>query len=152
MSSSSSIGESIGDIEIRIEGVRGKGYPVKLFSKDQVFDGYSPAPAPTVVQPEPAASSPEPRQTDHSPEPEPARVSSEPESAQETEGAAARRRSTVREKVSFLASAQPEAPAPVTPSQPETPASAPAQTASETETDTQPRKAGWWSRRFGSGE
>ena len=38
-----------------------------------------------------------------------------PETAQEAEGAAARRRSTVREKVSFLSTAQPEAPAPVAP-------------------------------------
>jgi ribonuclease E len=26
------------------------------------------------------------------------------------------------------------------------------QSATETTTDTQPRKAGWWSRRFGNGE
>ena len=45
-----------------------------------------------------------------------------------------------------------EAPAPVAHSQPEPPASAPAQSAAETTTDTQPRKAGWWSRRFGNGE
>jgi ribonuclease E len=59
----------------------------------------------------------------------------------------------VREKVSFLPTAQPEASAPVAHSQPaEPPASAPAQSAAETTTDTQPRKAGWWSRRFGNGE
>ena len=115
------------------------------------FDGYSPAPAPLVVQPEPAAPPPEPQPASHA-EPEPARASSEAETAQEAEGAAARRRSTVREKVSFLASAPPEAPAPVTHSPPEPPAPAPAQAASETATDTQPRKAGWWSRRFGGGE
>ena len=85
-------------------------------------------------------------------QPEPARASGEAETAQEAEGAAARRRSTVREKVSFLSTAQPEAPAPVAPSQPEPPAPAPAQSAAETTTDTQPRKAGWWSRRFGGGE
>jgi ribonuclease E len=58
----------------------------------------------------------------------------------------------VREKVSFLANAQPEAPASVFHSQPEPPGSAPVQSATETTTDTQPRKAGWWSRRFGNGE
>jgi ribonuclease E len=115
------------------------------------FDGYSAEPAPLTVQPEPVAPPPEPQQTDHA-QPEPVRASTETETAQEAERAAARRRSTVREKVSFLASAQPEAPAPVAHSQPEPPASAPAQSASETTTDTQPRKAGWWSRRFGNGE
>ena len=69
----------------------------------------------------------------------------------------ARRRSTVREKVSFLVDAQPAAATPATQSQPEPhsqpePAPAPAQPASETTSDTQPRRAGWWSRRFGNGE
>jgi ribonuclease E len=56
----------------------------------------------------------------------------------------------VREKVSFLVNAQPDAAAPVNRSPPEPPA-APAESGSET-TDPQPRRAGWWSRRFGSGE
>ncbi|MDR3485232.1 MAG: hypothetical protein P4M05_10010, partial [Bradyrhizobium sp.] len=74
------------------------------------------------------------------------------ETAQEAERAA-RRRSTVREKVSFLVDAQPAAATPVEPSQPEpAPAPAPAQPASDTTSETQPRRAGWWSRRFGSGE
>jgi ribonuclease E len=115
------------------------------------FDGYSAEPAPLVVQPEPVAPPPEPQHTDHI-QPEPAPASGETETAQEAEGAAARRRSTVREKVSFLANAQPEAPASVFHSQPEPPGSAPVQSATETTTDTQPRKAGWWSRRFGNGE
>ena len=115
------------------------------------FDGYSAEPAPTVVRPEPVAPPPEPQHTDYA-QPEPVRASSETETAQEAEKAAARRRSTVREKVSFLVNTQPEAPAPVSHSQPEPPASAPAQTSTETTTDTQPRKAGWWSRRFGNGE
>jgi ribonuclease E len=124
------------------------------------FDGYSAERARPEVQPEPEAQPPEPQAiADVQPvpaQPEPARASGEAETAQEAEGAAARRRSTVREKVSFLPTAQPEAPAPVVHSQPELPASAPAPTASEattdTTTDTQPRKAGWWSRRFGNGE
>jgi ribonuclease E len=117
------------------------------------FDGDSAERAPPDVQPEAVASSPEPQAVAPAqPEPEPARASSEAETAQEAERAAARRRSTVREKVSFLATAQPEAPAPVTHTPPEPPAPAPAQSAAETTTDSQPRKAGWWSRRFGSGE
>ncbi|MES2198490.1 MAG: Rne/Rng family ribonuclease [Pseudomonadota bacterium] len=118
------------------------------------FDGYSIERAAPAMQPEPPAPVPEPQTIAPAaqPQPEPVRASSETESAQEAERAAARRRSTVREKVSFLAAAQPEAPAPVTHSPPEPPAPAPVQSAAETTTDTQPRKAGWWSRRFGNGE
>jgi len=65
---------------------------------------------------------------------------------------AARRRSTVREKVSFVSSSPSEpaasvaAPEPVAPPAPE-----PAQEAAS-ETPAAPRRAGWWSRRFGGGE
>ena len=63
----------------------------------------------------------------------------------------ARRRSTVREKVSFLASPPPDT-APAMHSAPgPAPAPAPAEAAPADESD-QPRKAGWWSRRFGNGE
>jgi ribonuclease E len=70
---------------------------------------------------------------------------------------AARRRSTVREKVSFLTEPQPAAEAPVEAApQPQVAApaeSAPvAQPAPANETSTQPRRAGWWSRAFGSGD
>jgi ribonuclease E len=59
----------------------------------------------------------------------------------------------VREKVSFLADAQPGAPAPVSHSQPApSPAPAPAEPAQEQASDNRPRKAGWWSRRFGNSE
>ncbi|MBN9007398.1 MAG: Rne/Rng family ribonuclease [Rhizobiales bacterium] len=62
---------------------------------------------------------------------------------------APRRRSTVREKVSFAP--QPE-PAPVAEIQPESPAAAqPDQPASDAAEAQQPRRAGWWSRRFGNG-
>jgi ribonuclease E len=91
---------------------------------------------------------------------EPSYAMTETES-HEAEKAAARRRSTVREKVSFLSNVQTETAAPVTQSQPEPapassstsiaePAPQPAPAASATE--TQPRRAGWWSRRFGGGE
>jgi ribonuclease E len=55
----------------------------------------------------------------------------------------------VREKVSFLAEAQPAAPPPVSHGESE-PSPAPA--GPEATGDNQPRKAGWWSRRFGNGE
>jgi ribonuclease E len=116
------------------------------------FDGYSPPPEPAlpVVQPESIAPRPEPQPAaDHAHQE--TRVSAQEETAQDAERAA-RRRSTVREKVSFMTNAQPEAAAPVTHSQPEPSAApAPAEPASET-TETQPRRAGWWSRRFGNGE
>ena len=117
------------------------------------FDGYSSQPS----QPVPEAVAPPSEQplVDQSPQ-ETARTTTETETAQEAEKAAARRRSTVREKVSFLANVQADVPAPVSHSQPDSspsPAPAPAeQPASETTTDTQPRRAGWWSRRFGNGE
>jgi ribonuclease E len=117
------------------------------------FDGYNPPePSLPVIQPESIAPppSPEPQPADHGQQE--ARASSpHEETAQEAERAA-RRRSTVREKVSFLVNAQPEATPPVTHSPPEpTAPAAPAEPASEA-TDTQPRRAGWWSRRFGNGE
>jgi ribonuclease E len=120
------------------------------------FDGYSPPAALPMVQPEsiaPPAPPPEQAQPDRAPQEAP-RAPAEMETAQEAERAA-RRRSTVREKVSFLADAQSApAPASVAHSQPEPVAApGPAESASETTTDdTQPRKAGWWSRRFGNGE
>jgi ribonuclease E len=60
---------------------------------------------------------------------------------------AARRRSTVREKVSF---AQPD-PAPAVEAQAEPPAPAQAEQPAPDASDSQPRRAGWWSRRFGNG-
>jgi ribonuclease E len=115
------------------------------------FDGYSPEPAPQVVEAESMAPQPEQHSADR--RPQEVAPTAEAETAQEAERAAARRRSTVREKVSFMANAQPDAAAPVShnPPQPPTAAPAPAEPASEA-TDGQPRRAGWWSRRFGNGE
>lgn len=94
---------------------------------------YTPAPVEAPVQPTPSAAAAE-----------------EEPAADEK---AARRRSTVREKVSFLSSSPSEpatpvaaAPEPVAP-----PASEPAPEATS-ETPAAPRRAGWWSRRFGGGE
>ena len=123
------------------------------------FDGNPAQPSLPVMQPESEfiAPAPELPSVDRGP-PEPARaaMATEAETAQEAERAAARRRSTVREKVSFMVDAQPASPSPVSHGQPAEPAPdpvpPPAQPAAETTTDTQPRRAGWWSRRFGNGE
>jgi ribonuclease E len=125
------------------------------------FDGYSARASLPEVQPESVAAQPEQAPVDRA-QPEPARAPTERaptevETAQEAERAAARRRSTVREKVSFLVDAQPAATAPVSHSQSVVAVPAPAATpaaepAAETSADTQPRRAGWWSRRFGNGE
>jgi len=121
------------------------------------FDGNSGEPSLPVVQPESIAPSPERQYADHGgqDQQEAARPSAPEDTAQEAERAA-RRRSTVREKVSFLVEARPDpAPAPVNHSPPQpSVAPAPAQPAPEPEAadDGQPRRAGWWSRRFGSGE
>jgi ribonuclease E len=116
---------------------------------DSVAPRLEPQPTEATVQP----SEPE------KPQPEPAQDSG----TQEAEKA--RRRSTVREKVSFLVEPQPaESELPVSTSSAQSQPTAPiqpSQTAAETvptapeatdDTSTQPRRAGWWSRRFGNGE
>jgi len=125
------------------------------------FDGGASEPAPSLVQadvpPEPVSQPAEMQPAAYT-QPEP--VASEPaptaeETRQEAERAAARRRSTVREKVSFMTSA-PAEPAPSVshsaPERVESPAPAPAEPAPAASDEAAPRKAGWWSRRFGSGE
>ena len=121
------------------------------------FDGGSPEPAPSLIQPEPVPQPPQPQwQPAEHASPETASSAPTPEeTAQEADRAAARRRSTVREKVSFLTSAQPEAAPSVSHSAPEPvapPAPAPAESAPAATGEPAPRKAGWWSRRFGSGD
>jgi ribonuclease E len=122
------------------------------------FDGYSSQPAPFAVHQETDDARPVQETVDRA-APDVSHPSAETE-MQEAERAAARRRSTVREKVSFLANAQPDVAAPASQGQPEpAAASAPAtapdpvpQPASESTAAAQPRRAGWWSRRFGGGE
>jgi ribonuclease E len=111
------------------------------------FDGAS-EPAPSLVQQhEPPAYAPEPTA-------EPARTAANtaptPEETAAEAEKTARRRSTVREKVSFMTSPTPDT-APAMPATTEPAASAPGEAApaASGETDEQPRKAGWWSRRFG---
>jgi ribonuclease E len=117
------------------------------------FDGTSPEPTLAVVQPESTAPPAEQQQVDRGPQDT---AFAQEETAQEAERTA-RRRSTVREKVSFVADAPPAAATPVEQSHPEPhrqaePPPAPTRPASETTSETQPRRAGWWSRRFGNGE
>jgi ribonuclease E len=111
------------------------------------FDGAS-EPAAAIAEPVAAANElpqPEPMQ------PQPVAASAPEESGTEAEKTA-RRRSTVREKVSFLSSPPPDT-APAMPGAMEAPPSAPAPAeTAPAETSDQPRKAGWWSRRFGNGE
>ena len=115
------------------------------------FDGASPEPSLPVIQPESIAP-PAELHADRRPQ-EVAPAFAPEETPEETERAAPRR-STVREKVGSLIDAQPTATTtPVMQSQPEPPpAPAPAEPAPETTGDIQPRRAGWWSRRFGGGE
>ena len=119
------------------------------------FEGTSAEPAPTPVAAEPAPEPQPAHQPLESAQPETA-TEAEAESSEESERAV-RRRSTVREKVSLFTGSQPAAPAPapVEPSATEPapeppPASVESAPAAATETPA-PRKAGWWSRRFGGG-
>jgi len=114
------------------------------------LDAYSPAANLPEVQPEPIAPGHEPQPV-HQASPEIASPQPAEPVAQDGDKHGARR-STVREKVSFGSSSAPVSapPEPVVDSPPE-PAPAAQPAASET-SETQPRKAGWWSRRFGGGE
>jgi ribonuclease E len=123
------------------------------------FDDSTAEPAPSLVQtdaaPEPVAQPAElqPAAYDRSEPVESAPASTIEEAGQDAEPAAARRRSTVREKVSFGTSV-PAEPAPsISHSVPEPDiAPAPSEPVPATSAEAAPRKAGWWSRRFGSGE
>ncbi|HEY3677320.1 MAG TPA: Rne/Rng family ribonuclease, partial [Bradyrhizobium sp.] len=119
------------------------------------FDGGPSSQPMPALEPEPAPSQPfssQPfsSQSDHA-SPEAAREP-DAEETHEADKAAARRRSTVREKVSFLSDAQPASAAAAEQRPAEPVAPAPEQPADESAAETAPRKAGWWSRRFGGGE
>ena len=126
------------------------------------FDGHSSSDTSSPeVHSEPIAPAAEPHDADHPPEAArapaptmtegPAGETHAPDSAATGESEkAAPRRSTVREKVTFLADAQPPSP-PV--AQPQSaPPAAPVTPAAEPTSETPPRRAGWWSRRFGGAE
>jgi ribonuclease E len=119
------------------------------------FDSNGAPPSAPEAQPEPIEPAVEPQPMAIAVEPE---VASAPAaSAEQPEKAP--RRSTVREKVSFLSPAEPEAaPASETTSEAQ-PAPTPAEVAptaepaAEASAETSaPRRAGWWSRRFGNRE
>lgn len=119
------------------------------------FDGYTPEPyrpepEPYRPAPEPVASQPELQHADQGQREAPrAPAPAQDENAQDAERAAARRRSTVREKVSFTTATQPEAQASVTPAPAQPPEPAP-QSGPEPTASEQPRRAGWWSRVLGN--
>jgi len=125
------------------------------------FDGGASEPAPSLVQadaaPEPVSQPAEMQPAAYA-RPEPVESAPAPtaeETRQEAERAAARRRSTVREKVSFVSNASAEPAPAVSHSAPEpaaSPAPAPSEPAAATSDEAAPGKAGWWSRRFGGGE
>lgn len=102
---------------------------------------------PQMSQPEPPMSAP----VEAPAQPAPSAAVAEEEPAADDK--AARRRSTVREKVSFLSSSpsEPAAPVAAAPEPVAPPAPEPAPEAAA-ETPAAPRRAGWWSRRFGGGE
>ncbi|HVX75706.1 MAG TPA: Rne/Rng family ribonuclease [Bradyrhizobium sp.] len=122
------------------------------------FDGGSPVEPASLpdVEAEPTAPAAEPQpavQAEAEPAPVAHHDAATEESQHEAEKAA-RRRSTVREKVSFPTSAPAAAPAEPEPAEAQPPVEASTETPSAPEetTETQaPRKIGWWSRRFGGG-
>ncbi len=131
--------EAVADLDGRNNGSHGdqpghEAQPVEAPKTDHdsvpMFAPAEPAPAaPVAATPEPALA-----QDDEKP---------------------ARRRSTVREKVSFGTSApapvEPEAPAPVAIVEEPAPVAAPVAPPAPAPSTEAPRKAGWWSRAFGGG-
>ncbi len=112
------------------------------------FDGISSQPSPSPAEYTPSAH--------HAEQPvtvQPTAPTQAEAEAHEAEKAA-RRRSTVREKVSFGSSSQAEPAAPSSHQLPSAaaPGEAHSEPAQETTEAAQPRRAGWWSRRFGGGE
>ncbi|MHC2334901.1 ribonuclease E [Bradyrhizobium sp. USDA 4454] len=119
------------------------------------FDSHDAEPAPSLVQPELVAAPPEWQPVETAvaaPAPEAPAAAAEDTAAESDR--AQRRRSTVREKVSFASSPQPDAPAlaqsPAVETAPEPAAAATAEPAPAAATEAPARK-GWWSRRFGGG-
>ncbi len=119
------------------------------------FDGNTAPPSVPEVQPEPISQAPEPQ-----PAPESAaqEMANAPTSSPEPEKPP--RRSTVREKVTSFSPTQAEpasepdsAPASHAEAEPTATPSAPSSAEPTTEAaSSRPRRAGWWSRRFGGGE
>jgi ribonuclease E len=127
-----------------------------------ISDELGPVPAPeaasAVADFDGVASQPAPVEREaHTVEPPvvqpPAPSVAETEAQAQESDRAARRRSTVREKVSFGVSPQAETTAPDHHQPAPEPAGMHTESAPETTAEAaQPRRAGWWSRRFGGGE
>jgi ribonuclease E len=112
------------------------------------LDGVSATASPPLVQPEPVAPAVGPQLRDREPEDA---AGPAPDAATHDSDKHPPRRSTVREKVSFLGDASPAAaPVHVSPVEPSPPAD-PEQPAPEPAGENAPRRAGWWSRRFTGG-
>jgi ribonuclease E len=130
--------------------------PPALEAADAVADfdgGHAEEHAPH-VQPEPVVHDvpvAQEAQAMHQPEPVSAPAS---EPVAEDDDKPAPRRSTVREKVSFgsAGALAAEAPAMVSPHTPSSTEEAEPAAAPDASAEPRPRKAGWWSRRFGGGE
>jgi ribonuclease E len=116
---------------------------------DTGFDGYAPQIALPEVQPEPIAPAAEPQPTDRPPTDTVRPTVAEASSTEK----AAPRRSTVREKVSFPSGPVSETATPAPDTQVASTPPAPAEPAPEASaSEAPPRRAGWWSRRFGGGQ
>ncbi|UGY22646.1 Rne/Rng family ribonuclease [Bradyrhizobium septentrionale] len=129
------------------------------------FDSHDAEPAPALAQPELFAQPQEWQPTEAAPveaapveavaAPAPEAAAAAAEDAAAESDRAQRRRSTVREKVSFASSPQPETPAHALAQSPAEEAApepaAVAQEAAPAATAEGPARKGWWSRRFGGG-
>jgi ribonuclease E len=112
------------------------------------FDGGFQETSLPEVQPESPAPISEPHPADR---PQEAAPPFAPELAAPEHEKSASRRSTVREKVSFVSSSS-ETPSPAIQSTPTSPAAPTSESATESSSEpASPRRAGWWSRRFGGG-
>jgi ribonuclease E len=122
------------------------------------FDEVTPqpaAPAMPAPPPETAAEASEPNPATREQEPARTPAAEEGDREAETRNEAEKpvpRRSTVREKVTFLSEPQPSPAPSADESQFQPPPPAPEQPPAPASSETPPRRAGWWSRRFGSGE
>ena len=130
--------------------------PPEIIEAVADFDGLSAEMSPPIAQTETAVQHPQEFTQFHAEPEQPG--APEPETSQEPTEKTVRRRSTVREKVSFPSGAQPE---PVAVAQeastemPPEPISVPTPAVEDTPEPTgesPPRRAGWWSRRFSGGE
>jgi ribonuclease E len=118
---------------------------------DAGFDGYAPGAALTEIQPESIAPPAEPQPADR---PAAATEAARPTAPEATPPEKpAPRRSTVREKVSFLSGPASETASPVPGTEGAATPPAPAEPTPEAgASEAPPRRAGWWSRRFGGGQ